>query len=244
MRDQLISDGYSLDFQHEFAFPVFCWELELDVSLPTALSASERAVLRLAGAGLGTTAEFAHALGFGPDVRLVADAATRLLERSALGIVDGRLAALESGRQMLAADLMLRRERVRQNVYWWPIDAYWAWRRPDRLPKDVGWTVDWRRPVAPPAQVKDAITDLVSKKGVPALDERSVGGSSPARTLHGVVQQAATVTHDLVLIERWIPAAGDEARYLGYRDGQCDPRLSGLLVGAQLAKKRRRLVLV
>ncbi len=117
MRDQLISDGYSLDFQHEFAFPVFCWELELDVSLPTALSASERAVLRLAGAGLGTTAEFAHALGFGPDVRLVADAATRLLERSALGIVDGRLAALESGRQMLAADLMLRRERVRDVDY-------------------------------------------------------------------------------------------------------------------------------
>ena len=241
MRDELISDGYTLDFHHEFALPVFVWELELHVRGVVELSASERAVLRLAGAGLGTTELLASALGFGTDVRLVADAATRMLGRGGLAIAEGRLVLTSIGSAMLATASLVRRDQVRQAVYFRPVEGQWSWRRPDRMPTGIDWTVDWRRLVVTPNDAKDRIADLVGRKGVPTLADRAVCGVAKPVELVTLHEGSASTAHEQIAVERWTAPDGGDPRFLGFRDGECDARLTEILASAQVDRKRKRL---
>jgi hypothetical protein len=242
MWEDLIRDGYTLDFSEDFSLPVFAWELDLEVRGESALTASQRAILRLVGAGLGTTQQLSLALGFGNDTRLVAGAATDLLSVAALAIADGRLVVTAAGTSMLSTTSMVKREHARQAVYFRPVDRQWSWRKPDRMANDVQWTVDWSRRVKTPTDVKDEIADLVAKDGVPELGDRSIGGVLGPVELVCLQQLQNSVAHERVTIERWAAPNGASEVFFGRRDGEIDPRLTAAIAGAKLNRKRRRLI--
>lgn len=241
MRQTLIRDGYVLMDSDEYAFPVPAWQIELEVSGKVGLSASEQAVLRLAGAGLGTTEELARAMGFGADVRLVASTATRLLEVSGLAIVEGRLATTPLGKQMLSTAGLVRRQVAVETVYFHPLDREWTWNGPARPPRSVVWTIDLAAAAAGPGARSDMVGDLVRASGAPHIAEQSVGGVAVPLELLSLREISGRVAYEAVTIETWqVPKEG-AVMLLGIRDGAEDERLTRALDGAERVMKRRRL---
>lgn len=241
MRDQLMRDGFVHGGTISFAFPIFAWNIDLEVQHEVGLTASERTVLRLAGEGLGTTGALARAMGFGNDERLVASTATRLLETGGLAIEDGRLGLKPAGQAMLASARLARRERVTETAYYHPLDRRWSWNKPQRPPNEVEWTIELATP-APPAERRDEIRDLVRMHGVPELSARSTKGQNLPMELIGLQELTRSITYERVEIEHWRSADGSRPAYLGVRDGELDELLTRMIEGSSFQRKRRRLV--
>lgn len=243
MRDQLIRDGLTqVGPTISFAFPVFSWTLDLEVQHEVALTASERTVLILAGEGLGTTRELARAMGFGEDQRLVASAASELLEAGGLAIEEGRLVTTRTGQGMLATARLARRKRINETAYYHPLDRRWSWNKPERPPNDVKFTIELASEVAPPRDRRDEIRDLLRRCGSPELAARSAKGESPTLELLDLQEVSNSVAYERVEIERWRMPDGTRPTFLGFRDGELDHRLTQMVEGANFQKRRRRLI--
>ncbi len=241
MREQLISKGYTLNGLRSCAFPIHTWTLDLEVQHEVALSASERTVLRLAREGFGTTEALAAAMGFGADTRVVASAATRLLEAGGLAIIDQVLTRTTHGDAMLSTARLARSDRVVQAVYYSALDRRWSWRRPERLLRQVDLTIELASPVARPIERQDEIRRLIRASGVPELAERYPGGKSPAVELLGFREEDSSVVYEHADLERWISDHQAPSVWIGIRDGEVDERLSRMLDGARFQEKRKRL---
>ncbi|MBI5515642.1 MAG: hypothetical protein HY909_17810 [Deltaproteobacteria bacterium] len=241
MNDRFLRDGSTFQRRWSVAFPIAAWRLDLEVQYPVALSASERTVLRLVHHGLGTVAELSQAMGFGADLRLVADTATRMLEVAGLSIVDGHLSTTPHGLAMVATERLARRERTTATVYYSALDRCWFWRRPERPDHEAELTIELGARPRPPRECPDAIRDLVQSEGVPELTERATANSAPRPELLALLELQFSTEFELYEVEQWAPPTEGKSLFLGRRDGEVDQRFTKLLEGAALEKKRRRL---
>ena len=77
---------------------------------------------------------------------------------------------------------------------------------------------------------------------MPELADRAIGDVARPLELVSLQDMRATLAHECVAIERWCAPAEGPAKFLGFRDGEVDLRLTAAIAGAQVERKRRRLI--